>query len=131
MVVLCWISYMILYVGKKTLKLCLPGMTASGILTEAQGGVISSVFLGSYAAGQLINGWLGDRLHPRHMMTWGLILAGAMNVLMGTIPSVPLLSGVRVPLMTAVWALCGFFCSMLWAPLIRAVSTWTTRGSPP
>ena len=98
MVVLCWISYMILYVGKKTLKLCLPGMTASGILTEAQGGLISSVFLGSYAAGQLINGWLGDRLHPRHMMTWGLILAGAMNVLMGTIPSVPLLSGIRVPL---------------------------------
>ena len=60
MVVLCWMSYMILYVGKKTLKLCLPGMTASGILTEAQGGVISSVFLGSYAVGQLVNGWLAE-----------------------------------------------------------------------
>ena len=127
MVILCWMSYMILYVGKKTLKLCLPGMTESGILTEAQGGLISSVFLGSYAIGQLVNGWLGDRLHPRHMMSWGLILAGSMNVLMGTIPSVPFLAGIRVPLMTAVWALCGFFCSMLWAPLIRAVSTWTTE----
>ena len=127
MVVLCWMSYMILYVGKKTLKLCLPGMTASEVLTEAQGGLISSVFLGSYAVGQLVNGWLGDRLHPRHMMSWGLILAGSMNVLMGAIPSVPFLSGIRVPLMTAVWALCGFFCSMLWAPLIRAVSTWTTE----
>ena len=69
MVILCWMSYMILYVGKKTLKLCLPGMIASGVCTEAQGGLISSVFLGSYAAGQLINGWLGDRMHPRHMMT--------------------------------------------------------------
>ncbi len=119
MVILCWVSYMILYVGKKTLKLCLPGMIESGVCTEAQGGLISGVFLGSYAAGQLINGWLGDRMHPRHMMTWGLILAGAMNVLMGFSSS--------VPLMTVIWALCGFFCSMLWAPLIRAVSTWTTE----
>ena len=119
MVVLCRMSYMILYVGKKTLKLCLPDMIATGVCTEAQGGLISSVFLGSYAAGQLINGWLGDRMHPRHMMTWGLILAGAMNMLMGVLAS--------APLMTLVWGLCGFFCSMLWAPLIRAVSTWTTE----
>ena len=119
MVVLCWISYMTLYIGKKTLKLCLPDMIATGLVTEAQGGLISSVFLASYAAGQLINGWLGDRLHPRHMMTGGLILAGAMNMLMGALNS-------AIP-MAVVWGLCGFFCSMLWAPLIRAVSTWTTE----
>ena len=119
MVVYCWFSYMILYIGKKTLKLCLPDMIATGVCTEAQGGVISSVFLASYAAGQFINGWLGDRIHPRTMMTGGLILSGAMNVFMGLCHS--------AGLMTLIWGLCGFFCSMLWAPLIRAVSTWTTE----
>ncbi|MBQ2546985.1 MAG: MFS transporter [Clostridia bacterium] len=119
LVILCWISYTTVYIGKKTLSVCLPDMIADGVCDKAAGGVIGTCFLAAYALGQLVNGWFGDRLHPRFMIPVGLVLAGGMNLCMSVSSS--------VPLFLVIWGLCGFFCSMLWAPVIRAVSTWTTE----
>jgi len=119
LVILCWISYTTVYIGKKTLSVCLTDMIADGVCDKAMGGVIGTCFLAAYAVGQLVNGWFGDRLHPRFMIPAGLVLAGSMNILMSVSSS--------VPLFIVFWGLCGFFCSMLWAPVIRAVSTWTTE----
>lgn len=118
LVLVCWIAYAILYVGKKTLNHCLPGMIAEGVCTEASGGPIGSCFMAAYAVGQLLSGWLGDRIHPRFMIPSGLLLAGLCNVAMGSLSS--------APLCMITWGACGLFCSMLWPPIIRAVSEWTT-----
>jgi OPA family glycerol-3-phosphate transporter-like MFS transporter len=119
LVILCWISYTTVYIGKKTLSVCLADMIADGVCDKAAGGVIGTCFLAAYAVGQLVNGWFGDRLHPRFMIPAGLVLAGGMNLAMSVSSA--------VPLFVVFWGLCGFFCSMLWAPVIRAVSTWTTE----
>ncbi|MBE6541151.1 MAG: MFS transporter [Ruminococcaceae bacterium] len=118
LVILCLIAYTVVYIGKKNINVCLPGMIADGICDNVQGGTIGTCFLALYAAGQFINGWLGEKIHPRYMICGGLLLAGIMNVLMGTAQN-------SIMLMI-IWGACGFFCSMLWPPIIRAVSTWTT-----
>ena len=118
LVILCWLAYTTVYIGKKTLNHCLPGMILEGVCTEATGGPIGSCFLACYACGQFVNGWLGEKLHPRNMICIGLFCAGLMNILM-SVTSV-------VPLFMLIWGACGLFCSMLWAPIIRAVSEWTT-----
>ena len=115
----CLIAYTTVYIGRKNLSVCLPGMIAAGVTDKAAGGITGTCFMICYAAGQFINGWLGDRVHPRKMIVSGLFLAGIMNLLMGAAAH----SWQFIP----IWGCCGFCCSMLWSPILRAVSTWTTK----
>ncbi|MGN1408772.1 MAG: MFS transporter, partial [Eubacteriales bacterium] len=118
LVLVCMAAYTTIYIGRKNLSVCLPSMTADGVLSQSLGGIVGTCFLICYAAGQFINGWLGDRIHPSKMVSGGLLFAGLMNIFMG-------LNSVGV-MFCVYWALCGFSCSMLWSPIIRAVSFWTT-----
>jgi len=117
-VILCWLAYTTVYIGKKTLSVNLSDMIAAGVCDETTGGTIGSAFLACYAAGQFISGWAGEKIHPKYMISIGLFLAGACNILMsiGTVPVFFII----------IWGLCGLSCSMLWSPIIRAVSEWTT-----
>ena len=118
LVIYCWLAYATVYIGRKNLSVCLADMIAEGVTDKVSGGTIGTCFMLCYAIGQFANGWLGDRFHPRHMVCTGLMCAGLMNVFMG-------LNSYNL-LFMVIWAVCGFSCSMLWSPIIRAVSTWTT-----
>lgn len=118
-VLFCILAYTSVYVGRKNLSVCLPAMTEDGVISPALGGTVGTCFLIFYACGQLINGCLGDKFHPKAMICTGLMVAGIMNILMG-------LSSVGI-LFCVFWAVCGFACSMLWSPIVRAVSLWTTH----
>jgi OPA family glycerol-3-phosphate transporter-like MFS transporter len=69
-----------------------------------------------YGTGQVINGFLGDRISPNRMLTFGLILAAICNGAMFLSPS--------VPFMIAVWCVNGFAHAMLWPPIVRLLSTY-------
>ena len=118
MVVLFLLAYTTVYIGKKTMSVCLSDMIADGVCGKQTGGVIGTCFLASYAAGQFINGWLGELIHPRYMICGGLFAAGVMNWCM-SLCSIPV--GFMI-----IWGVCGYACSMLWSPIIRAVSLWTS-----
>lgn len=118
LVAYCWLAYAVNYIGRKNLSVCLADMIADGVTDKVAGGTIGTCFMLCYALGQFTNGWLGDRFHPRHMVCTGLLGAGLMNICMGLCSS--------SPVFMLIWAVCGFCCSMLWSPIIRAVSTWTT-----
>lgn len=115
----CLMAYTTVYIGRKNLSVCLPGMIAAGVTDKAAGGITGTCFMVCYAAGQLINGWLGDRVHPRKMIVSGLFLAGIMNLLMG--------AASHAWQFILIWGCCGFSCSMLWSSILRAVSIWTTK----
>lgn len=118
LVVYCWLAYATNYIGRKNLSVCLADMIADGVTDKVSGGTIGTCFMLFYALGQFVNGWLGDRFHPKNMVCTGLLCSGIMNICMG-------LNSNNV-LFMVIWAICGFSCSMLWSPIIRAVSTWTT-----
>lgn len=118
LVVYCWLAYATVYIGRKNLSVCLADMIAEGVTDKVSGGTIGTCFMLCYAIGQFANGWLGDRFHPRHMVCTGLMCAGLMNIFMGL--------NSNNFLFMVIWAVCGISCSMLWSPIIRAVSTWTT-----
>ncbi len=118
-VIYCILAYTTVYIGRKNLSVCLPAMIEDGVITKSLGGTLGTCFLIFYATGQLFNGRLGDILHPRTMITVGLFGAGLMNIFMGLNSN-----GV---LFCVFWAICGYSCSMLWSPIVRAVSIWTTQ----
>ncbi|MBQ4354744.1 MAG: MFS transporter [Clostridia bacterium] len=119
LVILCWLAYATVYIGKKTLSVNLSEMIADGVCDNVTGGTIGTAFLACYALGQFISGWVGEKVQPKNMVCGGLFLAGAMNILM---------SFGHSPLWFILfWGACGLACSMLWSPILRAVSTWTTE----
>ena len=122
---LCSISYLAVYVARNVLGTVSPQMIASGRFTTEGIGNLSSIFFITYAVGQLINGFIGDRIRPKYMICIGLILGGLGNLVF-TIPNVSTDSAY------VGYALTGFFLSMLFAPLIRILSEntqtpYTTR----
>ena len=68
----------------------------------------------TYGIGQLISGWLGDRIKPRYLMFIGLMVSAGMNV------CVPLFS--RPAAMLVFWCINGFAQALMWPPMVRLLS---------
>ncbi|MBQ8392311.1 MAG: MFS transporter [Clostridia bacterium] len=112
---LCSISYLAVYIARNVLSTVTPGIVGSGELTKEYIGNISSLFFIFYAIGQLLNGFLGDRIKARYMMSAGLLLAGAINLVFPYIIHTP-------PVAKLAFGLTGFFLSMIYAPMTKVVA---------
>ncbi len=77
----------------------------------------------AYGVGQVICGFLGDKIKPQYMLTGGLALAAGTNITMA-LPFVSKLDS--LPLMITVWAINGIAHSMLWPPIVRIMSMYLT-----
>lgn len=112
---LCSISYLAVYVAKGALSAATPGMTAEGAFTTAQIGTLSSVYFTVYAIGQLINGFIGDRIKAKYMISFGLILASAGFLLLPQLSGFPNYA-------TIAYASAGFFLAMIYGPMTKVVA---------
>ena len=81
---LCWLTYAAYYFGRVNLAVALPVLGGDLGWSPTALGLLGSVFYWVYAAGQLVNGALGDRLSARRFVAIGLALSGALNVLFST-----------------------------------------------
>lgn len=116
---LCWLAYAMNYICRKNYSVCMAAMMADGLFDKAFAGTILTGFFMAYALGQLICGFLGDKISPKVMVSGGLIGAGLMNFLMPLSHS-PLLC-------LGLWCANGLFCAMLWAPIIRLFAECLTK----
>ncbi len=109
--VLCWFAYFITYFGRLNYNATMAQLLAENVLTKPLAGSIGTAFFLSYAIGQLISGYLGDKLPPKWFVFAGLSLSGLCNLLMGAARA--------YPLMLAIWSVNGLVQSFIWAPLLR------------
>ena len=124
---LCSISYLAVYIARNILGAVTPQMIESGLYTTEYIGRVSSMYLSFYAVGQLINGMLGDKIKARYMISGGLFLAGVTNFLFSRMGSHP-------DAAVFVYAMTGFFLSMIYGPMTKVVAEntelpYTTRCS--
>ena len=112
----CFIGYTAAYVARLNLSAALGRLMADLALTDAQGGMFQTLFAIVYAAGQLVNGALVDRISPRRYITAGLVLSGLCNLLFAVVGD--------YRLMLPLWALNGAAQSMLWTPIVRLIAVW-------
>ena len=66
----------------------------------------------SYGVGQIINGWIGDRIKPQNLIFVGLTTATVINILF------PFFSS-SIPAMCALWMINGFAQAMMWPPIVK------------
>lgn len=111
---LCSISYFAVYIARNILSAVTPQMVELGY-TEEYIGSISSLYFVFYAVGQLINGAIGDKIKAKWMISVGLLGAGITNIIFSNITLFP---GAA----TIVYALTGFFLSMIYGPMTKVVS---------
>jgi OPA family glycerol-3-phosphate transporter-like MFS transporter len=73
----------------------------------------------TYGIGQLVSGFLGDKIQPKKLIAMGLATTSVMNLL------IPLCQN---PLqMTIVWCLNGFSQSFMWPPIVKILFTSLNR----
>jgi len=85
------LNYLDRYVGAAVLPL----MLASFALTDAQGGLLQSVFIVTYALVSPVAGWLGDRQRRLPLATAGVLIWSAATVASGLAPTFALLLAAR------------------------------------
>ncbi len=110
----CFIAYICAYMMRLNFSVANPALCEAMNLTTDKTGTIASAFLISYAIGQLISGRLGDLIPTKIMLTVGLTVSVASNIVMGLCSS--------YYLMIVVWLINGLFQSMLWSPIIKCLS---------
>lgn len=124
---LCAAAYLVVYFARNILGTVTPQMLESGY-TEEYIGMVSSMYFVFYAVGQLANGILGDKVKARYMLTIGLLMAGAANVLFYRMSAdYPMAAMV-------IYGMMGYFLSMIYGPMTKLVAentepVYTTRCS--
>lgn len=117
MLFICWLIYTSAYFCRVNYSLAIPFLQTEFGWDKTTVGMLASAFFWAYAAGQFINGRIGDRYNPQRFVALGLAAAGVCNIGMGFARS--------FGLMLTFWLLNGYFQSMLWGPIVRTVSVYT------
>lgn len=110
----CTAIYTAAYICRLNASAALGSIMGALSLSMAQAGALQTVFAAVYAAGQLINGTIVDRVNPTKYMLLGILGSALCNLSMGLCDTYPAL--------LAVWALNAAFQSMLWTPIMRLVA---------
>lgn len=113
-IIACMMLYSTAYLNRLNLSAALGSVMEALSLSATRAGILPSAFAITYAAGQMVNGALVDRLNPVRHMIIGLVCSAACNLLMAVSCSFEML--------LALCLLNGVFQSMLWTPVVRLVA---------
>ena len=109
---LCIFAYFVSYLTRKDFAAILAAFTAAEGVEKSAASIVTVALFVCYGTGQLLSGYLGDRVSPRRMITVGLLVTAAMNLLM------PFL-GNNITLMAVFWGINGVAQAMMWPPMIK------------
>lgn len=111
---MCSFAYLAVYISRNMLGAITPAMLGEGY-TEEYLGKVSSLYLGFYAVGQLINGALGDRIKAKWMVSVGLFGSGIMSFVF--VRAVDSFMAAMI-----IYGFAGFFLSMIYGPMTKMIS---------
>lgn len=108
---LCWLVYFSTYIGRLNYSAGLSEIIRAEGFSKGQAGMIGTGFFFAYGVGQLISGFLGDRLSPKKMVLTGMSVSGICNLAMAAAHDPGTMAGL--------WCFNGLFQSFIWSPMIR------------
>ena len=114
LVILCSAVYFVSYFSRKDFAAAMAAMIDVSAIDKETGGLIGMGLFIAYGIGQLVSGYLGDKIRPSTLLLFGLGTTTVCNLLMPLVPA--------AALMIPVWTLNGFAQAMLWPPIVRILS---------
>ncbi|MDF2943352.1 MAG: major facilitator superfamily 1 [Herbinix sp.] len=113
-VMICWIAYFSTYLGRLNYAASMNEIVDVGFLTKPIAGMIGTGFFFCYGFGQLISGFLGDRIPSKWMGFAGIFGSAIVNLMM-TFAN-------NSNSMLLLWCINGFTQSLTWSPIIKILS---------
>jgi len=110
---LCAITYFASYFSRKNFAAIMVGMLNDNILDKSTAGFIGMSLFICYGFGQLISGYLGDKVNPKLLLAIGLFVSGSCNLLMAFVPS---------SFMILVWGFNGLAQALFWPPILKLLA---------
>ncbi len=112
---MCSISYLAVYLARNVLSTVSPAMIKNGVMDTRQIGTLSSVYFITYAVGQLVNGFIGDKIKAKYMISFGLMLASICFLVFPHVTATP-------AFFYTAYGATGFFLSMIYGPMTKVVA---------
>lgn len=112
--IVCTTSYVVSYYMRNLLSVTSPEMISGNCFTKEFLGTLSSTYMLLYAIGQLINGFVGDIVKPKWMVTCGMLLCGLASMLFS-------FTNWQF-LQILLFGIIGFSLSMLRGPLVKTIT---------
>lgn len=119
-----FIGYAFYYFTRKSFTFAMPGLIEDLHFDKSQLGILGSILSITYGISKFASGVMGDRVNPRYMMAFGLILTGICNIFFGLSSSLFFFA--------LFWGLNGWFQGFGWPPCTRFLTQWyshSERGS--
>lgn len=110
---LCFLVYAATYLGRLNYTAVLAEIINSGVVTKGEAGGIGTGFFLAYGIGQLLSGYLGDKLPPKWMVFGGLLMSAILNAGMWAVA--------KPWLMVVLWSANGIAQAFIWSPLLKTV----------
>ena len=117
-IALCCLVYFVSYFSRKDFAAVMAAMITEGAIERANAGLVGTMLFIFYGFGQLVSGYLGDKIRPRYLIMLGLSVTGLCNALM------PVSSDGA---MIFIWGLNGLAQAMLWPPIVKILSQHLDR----
>ena len=119
-IALCCMVYFVSYFSRKDFAAVMAGMITDGAVGRTSAGFIGTMLFIFYGVGQLLSGYLGDKIRPKYLIIAGLSVTAMCNALM------PVASE---EMMFAVWGLNGLAQAMLWPPIVKILSQYLDHST--
>lgn len=117
---LCAAAYFCSYLTRLNYSAVMVEMIAKEGFTKSGASIALTGLFITYGVGQIISGFLGDKIKPQFLVFCGLLTSAAMNLAITVCPS--------TFWMTVVWCINGFAQAMMWPPLVRIMSSYMTEA---
>lgn len=111
---LCAMVYFTSYLTRTNYTAVILELTGALGITKSEAGLISTIAFFTYGAGQLVSGFVGDKIYPRRLIAFGLAATSVCNFLMSACGSI-------AP-MAVIWGVNGLCQAMFWPPLVRLMA---------
>ncbi|NLK39105.1 MAG: MFS transporter [Clostridiales bacterium] len=117
---LCFTVYFTSYITRVNLGAIVSEIvSAEGLLKSSVSFIITAGFF-AYGIGQLISGFIADRINPKKIIFVGLICTAVLNFVLPFSKS--------LILMTIIWTLNGLAQSTMWPTLLKVMSTYFSKS---
>ncbi len=120
LILLCCLTYSLAYVGRMCYAANLANIIDDFGITKSEGGIVSSFFFFSYAAGQLLNAFLSRYYNPKYVVAFSMTVSGLCNLGIGLLDS--------VTAMQFVWLINGIVQSTLWCSILNIQSKYLSQS---
>ena len=119
-IILCCLVYFVSYFSRKDFAAVMAGMISDGAIGRANAGLVGTMLFIFYGVGQLVSGYLGDKIRPKYLIMMGLSVTGMCNALMPVVPE---------GAMVCVWGLNGLAQAMLWPPIVKILAHYLDHNT--